>query len=216
MFLINSFEIIGTIAFAISGALIGIEKKLDLFGIIFLAVTTAVGGGIIRDIIIGIDPPTAFVNPTFCIISIITALLVFIFYDKINKLERIIIISDTVGLAVFTAIGCRTAIAHGANNAFLVIAMGLSTGVGGGILRDVLVKNVPFVLKKEIYAVASIVGALCFYYIYRYLPEIISLYICCAVVFIIRILSIAYGLNLPVRKVKRNLRLKKTEEANPH
>jgi len=216
MFLINSFEIIGTIAFAISGALIGIEKKLDLFGIIFLAVTTAVGGGIIRDIIIGNVPPTAFVNPTFWIIGIITALLVFIFYEKINKLEKIIIISDTLGLAVFTAIGCRTAIAHGANNAFLVIAMGLSTGVGGGILRDVLVKNVPFVLKKEIYAVASIAGALSFYHIYRYLPEIISLYICCAVVFIIRILSIAYDLNLPVRKVKTNLRLKKTEEANPH
>lgn len=204
MFLLNSFEIIGTIAFAISGALIGIEKKLDLFGIIFLAITTAVGGGIFRDIIIGSTPPTAFVNPTSCIISIITALVVFFFYEKINKLEKIIIISDALGLGVFTAIGCKTAILHSANNAFIVITMGLSTGVGGGILRDVLVKNVPFILKKEIYAVASIAGSLCFYYINRYFPDIISLYICCAIVIIIRILSIVYKLNLPVRKIKTN------------
>jgi len=201
MFLLNSFEIIGTIAFAISGALIGIEKNLDLFGIIFLAITTSVGGGIFRDIIIGSTPPTAFVNPTSCIISSITALVVFFFYEKINKLEKIITISDALGLGVFTAIGCSTAIVHGGNNVFMVITMGLSTGVGGGILRDVFVKNVPFVLKKEIYAMASIIGALCFYYIHSYFPDIISLYICCAIIFIIRILSITHNLNLPVRKI---------------
>ncbi|HHV74507.1 MULTISPECIES: trimeric intracellular cation channel family protein [unclassified Thermoanaerobacterium] len=202
MFLINSFEIIGTIAFAISGALVGIEKKLDLFGVTFLAVTTAVGGGIFRDIIIGNIPPTAYVNPTSCIISIITAIVVFFFYEKINKFETMIMISDALGLGVFTAIGCRTAITHSYSNAFIVITMGLSTGIGGGIVRDVLAKNVPLVLKKEIYAVASIVGALCFYYIHGYLPDIISLYICCAIVFIIRILSIIYNLNLPVRNVE--------------
>lgn len=204
MFLLNSFEIIGTIAFAISGALIGIEKGLDLFGIIFLATTTAIGGGILRDVAIGSVPPTAFVNPTSCIISIITALAVFLFYEKINKFGKTIMISDAVGLGVFTAIGCRTAILHGANNAFLVIAMGLSTGIGGGLLRDVFVKDVPFVLRKEIYAVASIAGALCFYYSYGYFPDIISLYICCGIVFIIRIFSIRNNLNLPVHKVKRN------------
>lgn len=204
MFLLNSFEIIGTIAFAISGALIGIEKKLDLFGIVFLAITTAVGGGIFRDITIGNTPPTAFLNPTSCIISIITALIVFIFYEKLNKLKNIIIISDALGLGVFTAIGSRTAIAHGADNAFIVITMGLITGVGGGLLRDVFVKNVPFILKKEIYALASMIGAICFYYIDKYLSNIMSLYVCCAIVFIIRILSIVYNLNLPVRKAKIN------------
>lgn len=200
MFLLNSFEIIGTIAFAISGAMIGIEKKLDLFGIIFLAITTAVGGGIFRDLIIGSTPPTAFLNPKSSIISIITALVVFIFYEKINKFEKIIIISDALGLGVFTAIGCRTAIVHGADNAFIIIAMGLSTGVGGGLLRDVFVKNVPFILKKEIYAMASIIGALCFYYLHSKLPDIISLYICCAIIFMIRIISIIYNFNLPVRE----------------
>ena len=93
MTLLNFFVIIGTIAFAISGSLIGIEKRLDLFGIIFLAITTAVGGGIFRDIIIGSIPPAAFVDPSFCIISIIIAIAVFILYEKTHKFEKIIMIS---------------------------------------------------------------------------------------------------------------------------
>lgn len=145
MFLLSSFEVIGTIAFAISGALVGIEKKLDLFGIIFLSITTAVGGGIYRDIIIGRTPPIAFVNPTSSIISIITALIVFACNEKVGRFQKVITISDALGLGVFTAIGCRIAVLHGANNGFLVIAMGLGTGVGGGILRDVFVKNIPFI-----------------------------------------------------------------------
>lgn len=149
-FLINSFEIIGTIAFAVSGALTGIRKKLDLFGVIFLATTTAVGGGIFRDILIGITPPTALINPIVCVISIITALVVFFFYDeKYSKLEKVVIISDALGLGVFTAIGCRTALLHNVDGIFAVAFMGMCTGVGGGIARDVLVKNIPFVLKKR-------------------------------------------------------------------
>jgi len=180
MLLLNTFEIIGTIAFAISGALIGIRKKLDLFGVIFLAMTTAVGGGIFRDILIGITPPTAFINPTACIISIITAFVVFFFYDeKFNKLEKIITISDALGLGVFTAVGCRTAILHNVDGIFAVIFMGMCTGVGGGIIRDILAKDIPFVLKKEIYAVASIIGALFYYLIRQYSSDIISLYTCC-------------------------------------
>jgi Predicted membrane protein len=204
MFLINSFEIIGTIAFAISGALTGIEKKLDLFGIIFLAITTAVGGGIFRDIMIGSTPPAVFVDPTSCIVSIVTALIAFLFYEKINRFKNIVIISDALGLGIFTLVGCKAAIVHGASNAFIVIAMGLITGVGGGMLRDVFAKNVPFILKKEIYAMASITGASCFYYIQRYFTDIISLYICCTIIFIIRILSLIYNFNLPVSKFNTN------------
>ncbi|MBU4438701.1 MAG: trimeric intracellular cation channel family protein [Acetobacterium sp.] len=199
MFLLNSFELIGTIAFAISGAVTGIEKKLDLFGIIFLAVLTAVGGGIFRDLIIGNTPPTAFVNPSAAIISIITALVVFFLYKKIHKFEKIIVISDALGLGVFTAIGCRMAMTHGASNAFFVVAMGLSTGVGGGMIRDVFVGNVPFVLKKEIYAMASIAGALFFYASYPYMPEMVALYFCSAIVFVIRIVAVIHKINLPTR-----------------
>jgi uncharacterized membrane protein YeiH len=204
MILLNSFEIIGTIAFAISGALAAIEKKLDLFGIIFLAITTSVGGGIFRDIIMGNTPPTAFVDPSACMISIITALIVFFFYEIINKLENIIVVSDALGLGVFTVIGCRTAVLHGANNAFMVIAMGLITGVGGGMLRDVFAKNIPTVLKKEIYALASIIGGLVYYYTHSYFSDIISLFICCAIIFLIRILSVIYNVNLPIPEFNTN------------
>jgi len=203
VFLLYSFEIIGTIAFAISGALIGIRRKLDLFGVIFLAITTAVGGGVFRDILIGNTPPTAFINPTACIISMITALIVFFFYDeKFSKLERIITISDALGLGVFTAVGCRTAMLHDVDGIFAVTFMGMCTGVGGGIVRDILVKDIPFVLKKEIYAIASIIGAVFYYLIHQYFSDIISLYTCCVLIFVIRLFAIKYNINLPVRNNK--------------
>lgn len=204
MFLLYSLEVIGTIAFAISGSLTGIRKKLDLFGVIFLAITTAVGGGVFRDILIGITPPTAFINPTACIISIVTALVMFFFYDeKLNKLERLVTISDALGLGVFTAVGCRTAMLHNVDGVFVVIFMGMSTGVGGGIVRDILVKDIPFVLKKEIYAIASIIGALFYYLIRQYFTDIVSLYACCLLIFTIRLIAIKYNINLPVRKNKK-------------
>jgi uncharacterized membrane protein YeiH len=205
MILLSIFEVIGTIAFAMSGALIGIEKKLDLFGVIFLSITTAVGGGIFRDIIIGNTPPTAFVEPSACLISITTALITFYTYEKIHKLKNIIIISDAIGLAVFTGVGSAAAISRGMNEIFIVVTMGLITGIGGGILRDVFVKDIPFVFRKEIYAVASMLGAACFYLTYNIFSYEISLYICFSVTFAIRIFSIIYDLHLPVPKNKINI-----------
>ncbi|HEY8443472.1 MAG TPA: trimeric intracellular cation channel family protein [Clostridia bacterium] len=208
MFLLNAFEIIGTIAFAISGALIAIRKQLDLFGVIFLAVITAVGGGVFRDLLIGTTPPTAFRNPAACFISIATALLVFLLYnEKLSKLEKIVTISDALGLGVFTAIGCRTVLLHNVEGAFAVVFMGMCTGVGGGIIRDVLVNDIPFVLKKEIYAVASIIGGLCYYLIRQYFSDVISLYVCCLVVFAIRLIAIRFNINLPIKNDKMFIRL---------
>lgn len=191
------FEIIGVIAFSISGALTGINKRLDLFGVIFLSLTTAVGGGILRDVLIGIIPPTAFVSPISATISIMTGLFVFYFHDKLTKFNKIIVVSDAIGLSVFAVIGCRTAVVNGANNAFIAVAMGLSTGCGGGILRDVFVNNIPFVLKKEIYAIAAIIGALSFYFINQVLSDVVALYLCAGITFLIRILAIKFDLSLP-------------------
>lgn len=214
MILINILEIIGTIAFAISGALIGTKKELDLFGVVFLAITTSVGGGVFRDVIIGNTPPVAFVKPLYCIISIGSGVAVFIFYKKIITLRNIILITDAIGLGVFTAIGSNTALTYDFNKPFIVIAMGLITGVGGGILRDVFVKDIPFVFRKEIYAVASILGALVLYFSYNYVPNVAALYICFIVTFIIRVLAIIFKLNLPVLRMseeenKENLSISK-------
>ncbi|QGU94001.1 trimeric intracellular cation channel family protein [Clostridium bovifaecis] len=213
MTLINVLEVIGTIAFAISGALIGTEKELDLFGVIFLAITTSVGGGIFRDVIIGNTPPVAFVKPIYCLISMGAGVAVFIFYKRIITLKNVILITDAVGLGVFTAIGSSTAFIHDFNKPFIVISMGLITGVGGGILRDVFVKDIPFVFRKEIYAIASILGALILYFSYNHVPHVAALYICFAVTFIIRVLAIILNLNLPVFRMsteenKENLPIK--------
>lgn len=198
MILIFIFEIIGTIAFAVSGALIAIEKKLDIFGVIILSITTAVGGGIFRDIILGITPPVAFKNPTYCVISAISAIFTFYFYKKIISLKNVILILDAIGLGVFTALGSNAALTKGYGSPFIVISMGLFTGIGGGILRDVFAKNIPFVFKREIYAVASIVGGICFYVTSLFLNKILCLYLCLFVTLIIRLLSFKHSIHLPV------------------
>lgn len=201
MVLIFILEILGTIAFALSGAFLGIKRKLDLFGVIFLSITTAVGGGIIRDLIIGNVPPVAFIKPIYAFISIISALAAFIFYNKIINLRYVILIFDAFGLGVFTAIGSNTAFINNFNQPFIVITMGLITGIGGGILRDVFAKDIPFVFRKEVYAIASIAGGIALYFTYNF-SQIVSLYICFFITFTIRMLAIRYNLNLPVHKTK--------------
>lgn len=200
IYLLNIFEAVGTVAFAISGALVGIEKKLDIFGISFLAITTALGGGIFRDILIGNTPPTAFVNPRYMIVAIIVALITYKFHSKVRKLQGIISLCDSIGLAVFAAIGANAAVSNGFDEPLIIIAMGVFTGVGGGILRDVFVKDIPFVFKKEVYAVACLVGAAAFYFVYNIVPREGALYVCFLVTFVTRILSIKFDLNLPAKK----------------
>jgi uncharacterized membrane protein YeiH len=233
------FEIIGTIAFAISGALIAMQKKLDLFGVVTLSVVTAIGGGILRDVFIGNIPPTAFMQPKYFLVSIGTALCTFLFYPIIIRfpllpasrngysmnfykiymeiklhinlvrmykrifiIRNVILVFDAIGLGVFTALGASTAIEHNFNNVFIVVCMGLISGVGGGMLRDVFVRDIPLILKKDIYALASVIGAVVLYYSYNYISHIGSLYICFFITFILRILSIKYNLNLPAFNIK--------------
>lgn len=141
MSFISLMELIGTVAFAVSGALVAIEKKLDYYGIIFLAIITAVGGGIIRDIIINLPLPIAIENPLYVIISIASAAVVILFYKLVNKLQMFINIFDAIGLAAFTAIGAKAALSNDVYTPFVVITLALLTGTGGGILRDVFAKE---------------------------------------------------------------------------
>lgn len=165
-------ELIGTIAFAASGAMLAIDRDLDLFGVVFLGVMTAVGGGIVRDMVLGSFPPNAFRNSVYVAVACITALVVFCFAEfkgnrywrQRSSIDRVINLLDALGLGIFSVVGANTAMQKGfADNAFLCIFMGMTTGVGGGILRDLLSQTVPAVLKKRIYAVASIAGGSAFY-----------------------------------------------------
>ncbi|MFD3446801.1 trimeric intracellular cation channel family protein [Microbacteriaceae bacterium 4G12] len=204
MVLINIFIFMGIIASAVSGTLVGIKKRLDWFGVICLAVATALGGGVVRDIMIGSLPPMAFIKPTYFIISVITAFFTCIFYKKINKFQNIIMLTDAVGLGVFTAVGASTAFEHHMGTPFLVISMGLITGIGGGIIRDIFAKDIPYVFRKEVYAIASILGAIGFFLTYDKVSHILSLYICLFITFTVRVVSIIYNVHFPVFKHEVN------------
>ena len=166
-------EWIGTISFATSGSLVAIRHGLDLFGVATVGTVTAVGGGVMRDLMIGNLPPKIFSNHQILIVAIITSVVVFIvayFYKKkFIQLSRVIdtvnVFFDALGLAAFTIAGVEVAVLEsGKNSALLIIVMGVITGVGGGVLRDVLVNEKPYILTKHIYAVVSILGS-CSYYL---------------------------------------------------
>ena len=169
-------EIAGTIAFAASGAMIAIDRELDMFGVLFLGITAAVGGGIVRDVLLGALPPGAFRNPVYVGVAAVTALAVFLFawlnqrqYRRgSGRIDRLMNLLDAVGLGIFGVIGVETAMGMGhGDDLFLCVFMGMTTGVGGGILRDMFSREVPAVLKKRIYAVAVIAGSLLYYVLRR-------------------------------------------------
>ena len=189
-------ELIGTVAFAVSGALVAVEKKLDYFGITFMAIITAVGGGIIRDIIINLPLPVALSDPVYIIISIVTAAIVIAFYKWVKKINALIVIFDAVGLAAFTAIGAKAALNNDVYTPFVVITLSLLTGTGGGILRDMFAREIPFVLRKEVYATACIAGAAAFLISYSYLGTQQAMYICFGITLVIRLICVKFDWNI--------------------
>ena len=201
------FEIIGTVAFAISGALLAVEKENDIFGVLFLGVTTAVGGGIMRDILTGELPPKAFQDPVYVLIAAVTSLIVFFLMyftkgnirKKLAMADAVINVFDAVGLGVFTIFGMNAAaeLGHG-ENLFLRLFVGMITGVGGGIIRDILVREIPSVLCKRVYAVASLIGGLFYYFLVKLgISAGIANFIGAASIFIIRMLASKFRWDLP-------------------
>ena len=167
--LLTLFDFIGTVAFAISGALVGIHKKMDIFGVNVLAVTTACGGGLMRDLIIGCTPPMMFRNPVFVLVAVVVAnvvfLLCYLHRHMPKKLARfydaMLFWFDSLGLAAFTVDGVMAGVRAGyVENTFLICFLGFMTAVGGGALRDVMASQMPDIFRKHIYAVAAIAGAI--------------------------------------------------------
>ena len=173
-------EWIGTISFATSGALVAIRHSLDLFGVITVGCITAVGGGIIRDVMVGNIPPKIFSNPLVlivaCAISIIVFIIAYIFRKNFDKLKQTIdtvnILFDALGLGAFSIAGIEaTRLALSDDKIILIILMGVITGVGGGVIRDVLVNEKPYILTKHIYAVVSICGCCIYCFLSMYLNQ---------------------------------------------
>jgi len=201
MILIEVFVYAGIIAASISGTLVGIKKKLDLFGVVFLAACTALGGGLIRDMILGQSVPNVFIKPQYFIVCTVISILTWLFYQRTMQFQNTLIITDAIGLGVFTAVGSYSAIDHGLKGAFLIVSMGLITGIGGGIMRDVFAREIPFVFQKEIYAIAAIIGAISILFTYGEFSKLASLYICFTITTLIRIISVRYKINFPIRNV---------------
>ena len=199
-------EIIGTIAFASSGAMTAIEKKMDIFGVNVLGATTAVGGGMMRDVILGIVP-SALLSPVYVMTACFTALTLFLGFSVCQRglqgnlktlSDQILLLMDAVGLGIFTVVGVNTGIQHGyAHELFLLVFLGTLTGVGGGLLRDILAGEPPSILVRHIYACASIGGALSYIWAGRHLGSLPALILSPALVVLIRILAARYRWNLP-------------------
>ena len=200
-------EIIGTIAFASSGAMVAVRKRLDLFGIIVLGVITAVGGGMLCELMIGNIPPNMFRNPVYVLAAFLTVLVLFLLFRcwpfllgsrYIEGYEKIMNILDAIGLGAFTVIGIDTGVEAGYGDYhFLIIFLGVITGIGGGILRDIMAGETPYVLKKHIYACASIAGA-CLYVVLLQVTRSDSAMIGSALLVVaIRILASHFRWDLP-------------------
>ena len=202
-------ELIGAAAFAVSGAMVAIEKKADIFGVLFLAVTTALGGGVIRDVLIGRIPPVMFVSYWYLLISVVAALAVFIdaylrsekYKLHLDKLDAVNNVFDAIGLAVFTVSGMNAAMPV-SDNVILVLFVGMCTGVGGGMLRDVMTNTMPKVLRKRVYAGASLIGG-GLYYVMHVLDinQLLSVGCGMLVIFALRLFATIYKWNLPSVKL---------------
>lgn len=198
------FEILGTAAFAVSGAIVGVQKKMDIFGVSILGLTAAVGGGILRDLILGVTPPAAFTSPVFAAVSVAVSILIFLpsvrkaFEHKKKLYDAAILIMDSIGLGLFTVIGIQAAYAAAAGrNYFLITFVGVLTGVGGGIMRDVFAGNTPYIFIKHFYACASILGAWACALLWDVTGEQAAMLIGALIIIILRLLAAHYHWSLP-------------------
>ncbi len=202
--LIFIFEIIGVATYGILGAMTAIKKRMDLFGTVILGATTAMGGGIIRDVILGRTPPIAFIKPVYISVAVLCSLIVavpgirLILVRSKKIYDKTMFILDTVGLAFFTVIGIGIAFDATQYNMFLVVFVGVITGVGGGILRDIMSGEIPHIFVKHIYACASILGAVTAAVLWESTGRLIAMLSGMAVVIVVRVLSAHFKWNLPI------------------
>lgn len=200
-------ELVGTIAFAISGSMIAVEKELDLFGTLMLGLITALGGGVLRDLILGRFPPSNFYNYGGVIASLVSASVVFLFaylnqayyFSHRGRISMINNVIDSLGLGLFSVTGVHATILAGyGDNVFLVLFMGMLTGVGGGLLRDLITMQIPIIIKKNIYAVASLVGSLSYLIMLRQkLDDRPAAFLSVLLVVLIRMCATKWHWNLP-------------------
>ncbi|WP_425053055.1 trimeric intracellular cation channel family protein [Psychromarinibacter sp. S121] len=195
--LIAMLDMLGTFAFGLSGAMVAVRRKLDLFGILVLAVATGVAGGMIRDVLLGDTPPAALRTLTPLGIAGAAGLCVFFFGPWINRLTRPVMVLDAIGLGVFCVAGCHKALEFGLTIPGAAL-LGVMTAIGGGMLRDMMAAEVPRVLHEEVYAAAALAGALAYAVaVHLGVPGIIAAAGAVLLAVLLRLASVRYGWRLP-------------------
>lgn len=188
--------------FAVTGALAAGHKKMDVFGIVVVAIVTAIGGGTVRDVILGIRPVLWISSPVYVVVATAAALATFALPWVVRRAVKVLYVFDALGLAVFTVIGCqKAAVLHVPY--IIVVVMGIMTGVAGGVIRDILCGEIPLVLRKEIYATASLAGGVAFVILYHYgVTGGVAALVAASVTLVIRLVAIRYHLSLPTLNVE--------------
>lgn len=195
-------DIIGTMAFALSGALTAMNKRLDPFGILIIAFVTAVGGGTLRDVLIGRTPVGWMLNLNYVYVIFIGYILAILFRKRFDKLRKSLFLFDTVGLGVFTLIGLEKGISIGLHP-IICTAMGTMTACFGGVIRDILCNEIPVIFRKEIYATICILGGIVFFILKKgnFPDELIQL-VTSLVIIIVRLLVVKFNWSLPTLDLK--------------
>lgn len=198
------FDMIGTIAFAVSGALVGVARKMDIFGMSVLALATAIGGGIVRDVLLGYFPPNSLRNIVYVTVVIAVTIIVFIIYSSRYRRQVMgprsrasYLFADAVGLASFTVTGASAGYTLYPDLPIFIVLLGTITAVGGGIIMDMLAQRIPSVLKEDVYALPSIIGGIVYYVMVLYGWVGQAVYGAFSIVLIIRLLAIKYRWSLP-------------------
>ena len=198
------FELIGTVSFAVSGAMTGLKKKMDLFGIAILGLITAVGGGVIRDLTLGLTPPATFRNPIYAIVALCTAIVIFIpavrrlIGRKQQLFDTVLLVMDSIGLGIFTVVGIQVAFSASHDYPpFLLIFVGMITGIGGGVLRDILAGDTPYIFVRHFYACASLIGAAVCLVLWGWAGESVAMISGATVILILRLLAAHFRWSLP-------------------
>ncbi|WP_298880042.1 trimeric intracellular cation channel family protein [uncultured Polaribacter sp.] len=207
MELIYVLDILGTFAFAISGALVASDKKFDLFGVIIIAFVTAVGGGMLRDVLIDAHPINWIGDLNYLYTILAAVIITFLFKSKIAPLSKTMFLFDTIGLGVFTLLGLQKGLSFNLHP-IIALIMGMISAVFGGVLRDVLTNKVPLIFEKEIYASACLAGGITYLILnYFNVKENVIFLIAAFVIVLIRVIAVKYHLQLP--KIKDDLFTKK-------
>lgn len=190
-------DILGTIAFAISGVLVALNKRMDPFGVLIIAFVTAVGGGTLRDVMIGIEPVSWMKNMTYVYVIIATTVFAVLLRNKINYLRTSLFLFDTIGIGLYTVVGIETGLNAGLHP-LICIALGTMTACFGGVIRDILCNEIPVIFRKEVYATACILGGMTYFLLRKFMEDTNLIFvIAIAVVIVIRLVAVKFKVSLP-------------------